>query len=77
MEIINYRRVTNLIVSHEAMPSEMLVVIEHSNCFVTTLQIAVIHSRIVATREIKCKNQNKRNIGGLYKYIDCIYIEIH
>jgi len=29
------------------MPSEILVTIENSNCFITTLQIAVIHSRIV------------------------------
>jgi len=35
----------------------MLVTIEHSNCFITTLQIALIHSRIVATSEIKCQNQ--------------------
>jgi len=30
--------------------------IEHSNRFITTLPIAVTHSRIVATSEIKCKN---------------------
>jgi len=48
LEIINYRRVKNLIVSREAIHSETLVTIEHSNCFITTLQIAVIYSRIVA-----------------------------
>ena len=56
LEIINYRRVKNMIVSCEAIPSEILFTIEHSNCFITTLQIAVIHSRIVATGEIKCRN---------------------
>jgi len=47
--MINYRRVKNLIVLREAIPSEVLVTIEHSNCFITTLQIAVMHYRIVAT----------------------------
>ena len=56
MEIFNYRSVKNLIVSREAIPSEISVTIEHSNYFITTLQTAVIHSRIVATGEIKCKN---------------------
>jgi len=42
-------------VSREAIPSEILVIIEHSNCFITTLEIAVIHPRIVATIEL-CKN---------------------
>jgi len=56
LELINYRRVENLIVSREAIPSEILVTIEHSICFITTLQIAVIQSRIVATSEMKCKN---------------------
>ena len=57
MEIINYRRVKNLIVSLEAIPSEILVTIEQSNCFITTLEIAVMYSRIIAiTNEIKCKN---------------------
>jgi len=58
LEIINYRRVENLIVSREAIPSEILVTIEHfyANYFIRTLQIAVKHSRIVAiTSEIKCK----------------------
>jgi len=48
MEIINYRNVKNLIVSGKASPSEILVTIEHSNCFITTLQIAVMLSQIVA-----------------------------
>jgi len=56
LEIINYRRVKNLIVSREAILSENLVTIEHTNCLIKTLQIAVIHSRIAATSEIKCKN---------------------
>ena len=56
LDIINYRRVKNLIVSREAIPPEISVTIEHSNCFITTLQIAVMHSQIVATSEIKCKN---------------------
>jgi len=55
LEIVNYRRVKNL-VSREAIPSEILVTIEHSDCFITTLQMAIIHSRIVATSEIKSKN---------------------
>jgi len=53
LEIINYRRVNNLIVAREAIPSEILVTIEHSNCFIATLQIVVVYSRIVATSEIK------------------------
>jgi len=56
LEIINYRRVKNLIVLPAAIPAEILVTIEHSNCFITTLQIAVIYSRIVATSKIKWKN---------------------
>jgi len=56
LEIINYRRVKNLVVSSEAIPSEILFTIEQSNCFITTLQIAVMYSRFVATSEIKCKN---------------------
>ena len=47
---------TDLIVSREAISSEILITIEHSNCFVTTLQIAAMHSRIVTTSELKCKN---------------------
>jgi len=39
LEIIKYRRVKNLIVSREAIPSKILVTIEHSNCFTTPLQI--------------------------------------
>jgi len=56
LEIINYRRVNNLIVSREAIPSEILVTIEHSNCFIATLQIVVVHCRIAAITEIKWKN---------------------
>jgi len=56
LEIINSRRVKNLVVSREAITSEILVTIEHSNFFITTLQIAVMYSRIAATSEIKCKN---------------------
>jgi len=55
LEIINYSRVNNLIVSREAIPSETLVTIEHSNCFIT-FKIAVIRSQIVAPSEIKCRN---------------------
>jgi len=52
--IIGYCRVKNpIIVSREAIPSAILVI---SNCFITTLQIAVIFSRIVAISEMKCKN---------------------
>jgi len=36
--------------------------IEHSNRFMTTLPIAVTHSRIVATSEIKCKNWPKSSL---------------
>ena len=56
LEIIKHRRVKNLIASREAIPSKILVTIEHLNFFITTLQIAVIHARIVATSEIKSKN---------------------
>jgi len=56
LEIINYCRVKDLIVSREAILCEILVTIEYSNCFITTLQIAVIDFRIVATSEVKCKN---------------------
>jgi len=56
LEIKKHRKVKNLIVSREAIHSKLLVTIEHSNCFITTLQIAVTHSRIVATNEIKYKN---------------------
>ena len=57
MEIINYRNVKNLIVSRKASPSETLAKIEQSNYFITTLQVAVMLSRIAAiTNEIKCKN---------------------
>jgi len=38
----------------EAIPSYILITNKHSNCFIATLQIAVIHSRTVATSEIKC-----------------------
>jgi len=55
LEIINYRRIKNLIVPREGIPSEILVTIEHSNCFIATLQIAVMHSRIVANSELKCQ----------------------
>jgi len=37
LEIIKYRRVKNLIVSREAIPSKILVTIEHSSYFTTTL----------------------------------------
>ena len=37
LEIINYLRGKNLIVSREAIPPEILVTIEHSNCFITAL----------------------------------------
>ena len=36
LEIINYRRVKNLTASREAILSEILVTIEHSNYFITT-----------------------------------------
>jgi len=52
----DYRRIKNLVVSREAIHSEILVMIEHSNRFITALQIAVMYSRIVATSEIKFKN---------------------
>jgi len=67
LEIINYRRVNNRIVSREAIPSEILVTIEHSNCFITTLQIAVIHFRIVATGKIKMQKVTKKFPDDLYK----------
>jgi len=56
LEIIKYRRAKKLILSREAILSKILITIQHSNCFIATLQNAVIHSRIVATGEIKCKN---------------------
>ena len=59
LEIVKYHRVENLIVSREAIPSKILVTIEHSNCFTTTLQIAVKRSRIVATSEINAKTSQK------------------
>jgi len=34
LKIIKYRRVKNLIVLREAIPSQILVTIEHSNCFI-------------------------------------------
>jgi len=43
LEIINYRRVKNLVVLREAIPSEISVTIEYSNCFITTLQIASVN----------------------------------
>jgi len=44
----------------EALPSEVMVTIGHSNCFITTLQIVVIHSRIVAHLVIwKAKTNQK------------------
>jgi len=44
LEIIKHCRVKNLIVPRQAIPSKILVTIEHSNCFTTTLQMAVKHS---------------------------------
>jgi len=37
-------------------PLKFLITIEHPKFFIPTLPIAVTHSRIVATSEIKCKN---------------------
>jgi len=48
LESINYCKDKNLIVSREAIPSEILVTIGHSNCFIATLQIAILYSRFVA-----------------------------
>jgi len=56
----------NLIVFCEAIPSEILVTIEHSNCFITTLQTAAMHSRIVATNHLyKCARILTTNLLGL------------
>jgi len=56
LEIIKYRRAKNLIVLREAIPSKILVTIFQTVVLHATLQLAIIHSRIVATCEIKCKN---------------------
>ena len=66
LEIIKYLRVKNLIVSREAIPSKILVTMEHSNCYITTLQIAAMHSRIVATKN-KMQKLIKKFADHLYK----------
>jgi len=48
-------------------PLKFLVMIEHSNCIITTLQTAVMYSRFAATSEIKCLT--KKFPDHLYKYV--------
>ena len=62
LEIVDYRIVRNLIVSHKAIHPrfEISVTIEHSNCCIATFRIAVMQCiRTVTASEWICKNQAK------------------